>query len=125
MHPQTLALVAVATIGGLAAGFGLGRWTDGSDTGSRQSVITIIPGGSPASLAAQSVVMAYVTRTYPNNPLRTLRCGKPYGRFRSVGCDVLLAPDNAGNRCLIHMSLSVELRQVVNGIRFADCVRGQ
>jgi hypothetical protein len=67
--------------------------------------------------------MAYVARTYPNNPLRTLRCGKPYGRSRSVGCDVLLAPDNPP--CLIHMSLSVERRQVVNGIRFADCVRGQ
>lgn len=124
MQRRTLAPVGVAIVLGAAAGFGLGLLVDNSESDSGERVITINRArwGWPPSIAAERIVMAYVARTYPANPLRSLGCGRPFRG--SVACDVLLTPDEPADRCLPHASISVERGRVVDEVRFADCVRG-
>jgi hypothetical protein len=76
----------------------------------------------PRSPAAERVAVAYLARTYPDNPVREIECRGPVRR--SFTCNVFLAPDTPYNPCLNHVSISVERERVVHGTRFADCVRG-
>jgi hypothetical protein len=92
-----------------------------SDEGQRVATVFLDRHASPpSSYPAVRVAMTHLAGTYPDNPLRSIGCGRPFRH--SVGCEAYLAPD-PGEPCMKHLSVSVERGRVVDETGFADCPR--
>jgi hypothetical protein len=137
MRRRRLAVIALAilVIGGAIVGVRINQSDPPQQTESARIELRLYPAHAlnpkivvprpqrPRSRAAERVAVAYLARTYPDNPVREIECRGPVRR--SFACNVFLAPDTPYNPCLNHLSISVERGRVVHGTRFADCVRGK